>query len=236
MGSYMEVEQLPQLIENKDIDGIRQLMKDQNLSVVNGKIIANDKDKAEEMSEYFDTQQLVRKINLNAIYGSLTNSGSNFFDIRLGSSTTLGGRKTVSHMGSKINELLAGKYELGKMVTYGDSVDASSIIRTSKGNILISELYEKFSKNYINDGKEYVYPTDENILVTGYSNNVAIMSEINFIMRHKTNKEKWKIETDCGKKVIVTNDHSIMVERDGTLVEVKPSQINARPSTFCSSG
>ena len=44
-------------------------------------------------------------------------------------------------------------------------------------------------------------------------------------MRHKVTKPKWKLKTKSGKEVIVTNDHSMIVFRDGKKLEVKPYEI-----------
>jgi intein/homing endonuclease len=52
------------------------------------------------------------------------------------------------------------------------------------------------------------------------------LGHINYIYRHKVSKEKWKITDEFGHEVFVTGDHSIMVERNGALLEVKPSEIN----------
>jgi intein/homing endonuclease len=38
-------------------------------------------------------------------------------------------------------------------------------------------------------------------------------------------KARWKVTLEDGKTVEVTNDHSIMVERNGKLIEVKASEI-----------
>ena len=48
--------------------------------------------------EYWDKRQLVKKINLNSLYGALLNPGSRFSDERLGQSTTLTGRCIAKHM------------------------------------------------------------------------------------------------------------------------------------------
>ena len=42
--------------------------------------------------EYWDKRQLVKKINLNSLYGAILNPGCRFFDHRIGQSTTLTGR------------------------------------------------------------------------------------------------------------------------------------------------
>ena len=72
--------------------------------------------------EYWDKRQLVKKINLNSLYGAILNSGCRFFDKRIGQSTTLTGRQIVRHMAGKVNEIIAGEYDYrGKAIIYGDT-------------------------------------------------------------------------------------------------------------------
>ncbi len=72
--------------------------------------------------EYWDKRQLVKKINLNSLYGAILNAGCRFFDKRIGQSTTLTGRQIVKHMASKVNEIVTGDYDYrGKAIIYGDT-------------------------------------------------------------------------------------------------------------------
>ncbi len=72
--------------------------------------------------EYWDKRQLVKKINLNSLYGAILNPGCRFFDNRIGQSTTLTGRSIAKHMASKVNEIIAGEYNhVGKAIIYGDT-------------------------------------------------------------------------------------------------------------------
>jgi len=72
--------------------------------------------------EYWDKRQLVKKINLNSLYGAILNPGCRFFDKRIGQSTTLTGRQIVKHMAAKVNEIVAGEYDYrGKAIIYGDT-------------------------------------------------------------------------------------------------------------------
>jgi DNA polymerase elongation subunit (family B) len=84
--------------------------------------------RADENSKEFafwDKRQLVKKINLNSLYGALLNPGSRFFDERLGQSTTLTGRCIARHMAAKINEVLTGEYDhKGESIVYGDTDSA----------------------------------------------------------------------------------------------------------------
>jgi len=72
--------------------------------------------------EYWDKRQLVKKINLNSLYGAILNPGCRFFDKRIGQSTTLTGRQIVKHMSAEANKTIAGEYDhVGKAVIYGDT-------------------------------------------------------------------------------------------------------------------
>jgi DNA polymerase elongation subunit (family B) len=72
--------------------------------------------------EYWDKRQLVKKINLNSLYGAILNPGCRFFDNRIGQSTTLTGRAIAHHMAGKVNEIITGeKNHVGRAIIYGDT-------------------------------------------------------------------------------------------------------------------
>jgi DNA polymerase elongation subunit (family B) len=76
-----------------------------------------DEDKA-----FWDKRQLVKKINLNSLYGAILNPGCRFFDKRIGQSTTLTGRIIARHMDAYINECIFGEYDhVGPSIIYGDT-------------------------------------------------------------------------------------------------------------------
>ena len=75
-----------------------------------------------EDREFWDKRQLVKKINLNSLYGAILNPGCRFFDKRIGQSTTLTGRQIAKHMDAYANELIVGEYNhIGDAVIYGDT-------------------------------------------------------------------------------------------------------------------
>jgi DNA polymerase elongation subunit (family B) len=72
--------------------------------------------------EFWDKRQLVKKINLNSLYGAILNPGCRFFDKRIGQSTTLTGRAIAHHMDAHVNECITGKYDhVGEAIIYGDT-------------------------------------------------------------------------------------------------------------------
>jgi DNA polymerase elongation subunit (family B) len=76
----------------------------------------------DEDRAFWDKRQLVKKINLNSLYGAILNPGCRFFDKRIGQSTTLTGRIIARHMDAYINEVITGKYDhVGEAIIYGDT-------------------------------------------------------------------------------------------------------------------
>jgi len=108
--------------------------------------------------EYWDKRQLVKKINLNSLYGAILNPGCRFFDKRIGQSTTLTGRRIARHMAAKVNEYVDGDYNyIGKSIIYGDTdsvyFSAWPILKhdVSKGLIswnkdTVIQLYDKIAE------------------------------------------------------------------------------------------
>lgn len=176
--------------------------------------------------EYYDKRQLVRKILLNSAYGALLNEHCRFYDKRIGQSVTLSGRQIVKHMMSYINEVITGKYAHdGDTIVYGDSVTGDSLIRTSDGDKTIEELFNECLEHSSIGEKEYGVWNEASVLGFNSYEMEPVAAKINYVMRHKTKKKLYRITTENGKQVTVTEDHSIMVDRDGALIECKPTDI-----------
>lgn len=161
------------------------------------------------------------------VYGAIGNGASAWFDARIAQSTTLAGRCIVRHMGAKINEIIAGDYNYkGAAIIYGDSVTGDTLIRTDNGEITIEQLFnECLEKAVLPNGKEYgLWSSAKVIGFNGY-NMEPVLSGVEAVMRHKTKKKLYRITTANGKQVTVTEDHSLMVDRDGFLQEVKPNDL-----------
>lgn len=101
-----------------------------------------------------------------------------------------------------------------------------------KSEIKIGDLFDKAKyANHdivlsVSDGSEVVPVHDINI--KSYDNDLdkVVYKPIKYVMRHKVKKAKYKITSESGKSVIVTEDHSCMVIRDGDLISVKAKDIN----------
>jgi len=187
----------------------------------------DEKAEAKRQAVFYDQRQLIKKILLNSLYGAVGNPGSRWYDPRVAQSTTLSGRCIVKHMASKINEIIDGSYEhTGRSIVYGDSVTGDTLIKTDSGEITIQQLFDECIEHAkTSDGKEYGLWSQAKVVgFNGYEME-PMLSNIEVVMRHKTKKKLYRITTDNGKSVTVTEDHSIMVDRDGFLMDVKPSDL-----------
>lgn len=218
--------------------------------------VTNDKKDSEYLrlqglSDYNDMLQGVRKVLLNSSYGATLNEFCRFHDPRLGASTTGSGRQITTHMintaasiligenapkivktisvdkktGDPVNEYdIAVPNGLGPIYSDTDSVAADSIVGMCGINMKVESAFLMLADDYgiqNTNGKEMVW-VDSNVnakTLSGYSN-------LKGIYRHKSSKRRFRITLESGKFVDVTEDHSVMVERDGTLLAVKPLEIN----------
>lgn len=54
------------------------------------------------------------------------------------------------------------------------------------------------------------------------------------VIRHNVTKPKWEVSDEYGNKVQVTNDHSLVVMRDGIMVKVKPCDVDVTSDSLVS--
>ena len=125
-----------------------------------------------EAEEYWDKRQLVKKINLNSLYGAILNQGCRFFDKRIGQSTTLTGRQIAKHMAAEVNKNITGEYNhIGKSIIYGDTDSCYfSAYKTIKKDIdsgIIPWSKENISEFYDNIGEE-VNKTFANFMLNSF--------------------------------------------------------------------
>lgn len=199
----------------------------------------------QHLANAYNNEQMGIKIFLNSIYGACASVYFVCYNPDLAEAITLQGQdiikfsalvlnkyfKEIWHKDKKLHEKLGlthvEKVELDVSV-YGDtdSIDKDSILRTNKGSISIEKLYENEVKNISNVeispfGHEVIIPKDINVL--NYSkNNKIVFSKVKKLIRHKVSKEKWQLKTKTGKEIFVTNDHSLIVFRNGKKIKIKP--------------
>jgi DNA polymerase elongation subunit (family B) len=202
-------------------------LKKWGLSVRNGALWPNKNslEMYKNSEIYWNKVQTVIKLLLNGCYGAILNVGCRFFDQRIGQSTTLSGRNITKHMTAKTNEMLCGIYDhYGKCVIYGDSVTGDTVINTSLGNKTIEEMFNEGDYEVVNN-KEYSINHDLKVLSYDQERAEPYFGSISYVYRHEVSKQLYEVTDTNGNKVVVTEDHSVMVLHNGKLIEKKPQEL-----------
>ena len=195
------------------------------------------------MKNVFDKRQLGFKVTANSLYGQCGARTSSFYEIDIAASTTATGRKLLMYAKSIVEKVYKNRIcetkNHGMVLSnaeyvYGDSVtgDTPLLLRNVETgsiefrqiddleNILKGEDNGKTSNWFDYDGfkvgendrwnKEQMHVSKYQIYTsTGWSN-------IKRVIRHKTKKDIWRVNTHTGM-VDVTEDHSLLDEERNKL-------------------
>ena len=184
---------------------------------------------AESKESLYNTEQLVSKTLINALYGALANKYFPLFNDEMAAAITGNGRyfirKLANYIEDELQRLLPCEE---KYIVYGDtdSVLGSTIIRTNKGEIPIESIYDS-SDGFIEIRGEdnFIKHLPRGLTSASVDSDKQLQyNNINYIMKHKVKKRMFRV-TCNGDEVTITEDHSLMVIRDGVLVETKPTDL-----------
>lgn len=233
------MEKLPELLLERNAEKIARYLFEHDCEIVKNGVVyeivplPSRKDWVAGQVVFYDSRQMARKILLNSLYGALLNEALRFSDERMGQSVTLTGRSITKHMNAETNKTLTGEYDYdGESVVYADtdSLFRLDSITYSGGKLSVEDFFahcaktKTWSEETPYGTKEYAW-ADENVLSYDPNTDQAVLMPINYVYRHKVSKPKWRITDQFGNQVTVTGDHSVMVERGGILMEVKPKNI-----------
>ncbi len=165
------------------------------------------------MKEVYNGKQLAYKVSMNSVYG-FTGAGKGILPcVPIASTTTCKGRMMIE----ETKTFVEAKYP-GAKVRYGDSVmpDTPLLIRKD-GWVRTCRIDELVVDSYKirDDGKEIGYINAEVWTEDGFT-------PINQIVRHKTNKDIYRVLTHTGL-VDVTEDHSLLLE---TKEMIRPTEVS----------
>jgi hypothetical protein len=223
-----DIKDLKGFIKSGNKVAVKWLMNAHSLIVKDGKLVAQDKSSADYYKGFWHQRQQARKILLNSLYGALLNESMKFYDKRVGQSVTLTGRSIVRHMNARINEIITGEYDYrGDAIKYSDtdSFFCQDKIYTNNGEFAIGEFFDTCNIKWKDGEKEYACDDRFKALTFDPKADKALFRPFNYVYRHKVSKQKWRITDESGNQVTVTSDHSVMVERMGVLIELKPRDI-----------
>jgi hypothetical protein len=203
--------------------------------------------------EYKNKEQSI-KIYLNSIYGALASPFFTGYNHYIAEAVTLQGQDIIKYANKTCDEYFlkywhkdkelhkaldltrVDKIQSDSICIYNDtdSVASDTIIKTTSGNKTIEDFYEENKNNsggYTLSGHESVL-TSEKILNWSRNKNLYY-ARVKRIIRHKVSKPKWKLKTKSGKEILITNDHSMIIFRDGKQITIKPSGIKKTDKILC---
>jgi DNA polymerase elongation subunit (family B) len=208
------------------------------------KVLEKEISSLQQEVNYYNALQLALKLVLNGSYGAFAAKYFVLFNNSVAGTITAEGRQLTKTMSAKNEEywfeLWHKDTELHKKLfikdvqaipddkpvsVYGDSVSGDTLIQTDKyGVIEIEKLWDTY-KSSIRKDKEVI---SVNFKSLNWTEEKKIhYSPVKNLIRHKVSKKKWKLKVG-GKEIIVTNDHSMIVFRDGKKIKVKPCEIKRK--------
>lgn len=190
-------------------------------------------EKLSEELEYlvddFNTTQMALKILINALYGALANKHFLLANPDLAAGITSAGRFFIQLLALNLEETLQGLLPCSKpYVCYGDtdSVVYNTKIRTDRGIAEIGKIFDDADPNtqIVTESGNEVRKVNGLKSLTYSMENGLEFRDIPYVMRHKVKKRMFRVKVN-GKSLDITEDHSLMVIRNGKLQECKPSEI-----------
>ena len=178
-------------------------------------------------NEYY-ILQIALKTLINSLYGALGNKAFILINEKIAQAITGNGRYFIKSFGRRIEKYLQSLKKWNKpyyIYSDTDSCVGDTLISTSLGKIKIEDLFERSGEIVKNENGSFVKRLDEKILAKSMNSDFEIQDKkIIYVMKHKVNKRMFKISAN-NKAVIITEDHSVMINRNNNLISVKPTEI-----------
>ena len=182
----------------------------------------------QDKSNEYHILQISLKTLINSLYGALGNKAFILINEKIAQAITGNGRYFIKSFGRRIENQFQSLKNWNKpyyIYSDTDSCVGDTLISTSLGKIKIEDLFEKSGEIVKNENGSFVKRLDEKILAKSMNSNFEIQDKkIIYVMKHKVNKRMFKISTD-NRSVIITEDHSVMINRNNNVISVKPTEI-----------
>jgi len=198
----------------------------------------------QEAAKYYNYEQSIKNV-LNSVYGAFGNQHFAFYNVDIAETITLQGKDAILYTEAMVNKYFrefwpndkAVHAALGINITGAitqpvgiyidtDSIVGDSLIRLSDGRkITVADLYDE-GKTDMGDTLAGHESVSCELGVLNWSEDRGLYyAPVKRVIRHRVSKERWLMTTDNGYSVTVTGDHSLIVFRDGSPVEIKPKDV-----------
>lgn len=187
------------------------------------------KQRTETEIDMYNTKQMTMKIMANSLYGALGNAHFSMYNKNIATAITGNSRFYINLMGFNLNKYLQeldNSNENFLLYIDTDSVTGDSKIVVDSKEISIEDFYNSIPDCFLINHKKSIKTLESfNYLTLSVSKTLRLeYKKINYIMKHKVSKKLYEIKCK-NKSVKITEDHSIIVVREGCLVAVKPLDI-----------
>jgi len=207
--------------------GMKNLPKEYRYTLIKT-LKTKDIDKINRLSNKYKALKVVDNINnlalkeaINGAYGATANEGFRYNDVRLCESTTSCGQLMARGVARYIEQ--KGLIKWTYMDT--DSCGKDTIINTNKGEIRIEDLWNmSIDKVEYKDERFFAELPETSCLSYNEDKKEIERKNIRYIMKHKVKKRMFKIKFK-GKETLITEDHSIIIDRNGECLSIKPKDI-----------
>ena len=201
--------------------------------------------------EFNTSFEQAMKLLGNSMYGGSSHVAFFWFNMALANDITGEARNIIHKMESHIPKYMEENWKLMAdfhkkhgieiksnsknflNICYGDtdSVAKDTIIRIKDVNgkemkVTIEDLYNKYLNYPAGTTLKGHESVECDCKILNWDENSKLYYGIpKRIIRHKVTKAKWRLKTKSGKEIFVTNDHSMIVFRNGEKIEIKPKDI-----------
>lgn len=164
-------------------------------------------------------------------YGAIGNKYFRYYLECIAEGITATGQLAIRYIAKSINDMLNKEFETTgfEYVIYidTDSVTGDTVLTTPDGKVSIAEFYDTYCGKVLQQSKDnYTVLPNKDVSVLSYDekSGKAVQKKVVNMKKHLVKKQMFKL-TVGGKSVVVTQDHSLVVMRNGVLVEVKPHEV-----------
>ena len=197
-------------------------------------------------SSYYDSVQHIDKIFINSLYGALGSEYFHLFKVENAIDITLSGQHLIKTLSNAFDNYFRNDFWRDKKyfqdenplnglsdsegvvkIIETDSVAEGTYIDVNGKPIRIEELFLYCDKAYNKFTKRYgTFVNVERPTTKSYNivTNEIEDDKINYVMKHTSEKEMFRLEWEGGY-VDVTDDHSILVKREGAVIEVTVNKL-----------
>lgn len=188
-----------------------------------------EKEKHEALAKIQDVFQHSFKIYLNSVYGFTGTQFSPVFSQDIAEAVTLTGQATTKEMVRYTNAALNRLGNTDDSISHVVAGDTDSVF--SKAKIYVNnklKTIEDVFNDFINDGNIEILQNGTEVVIPNLkmeTKSINGSTLIKNISRHKVSKGQYKISIQGKDSLKITEDHSIMIYRDGQVIECKPNEI-----------